>query len=242
MKSQFNDYDYKLEIYVPDEAAPVQGFPVIIVLDGTRYSRIMHDTLVNQLRNRAKTEVAPAIIVGIGHDEKDIPNQRFFDFTAPALRYKFPVRRGKEIDPLPAGGAEKLMQFLTEQVLPYLVGNYEVNSENVSIYGHSLGGLFVLWSYLQYPHTFTKYVALSPSVWWNEHELLGLLEKATISNPSPLFISVGGQEGDMVEDAVKFRDMAEVKGIHSDFFIAQHENHASIIPTTMSRVLRFLKA
>lgn len=242
MKSQFNDYDYKLEIYVPDEAAPAEGFPVILVLDGTRYARMMHDTLVNQLRNRVKTGVTSAVIVGIGHDEKDIPNQRFYDFTAPAVRYKFPVRRGKEIDPLPAGGAEKLMQFLTEQVLPHLAKDYEVNPENVSIYGHSLSGLFVLWSYLQHPHTFTKYVALSPSVWWNEHELLGQLEKAVINNPSPLFISVGGKEGDMVKDARKLKDMAEAKGIHSEFFIAQHENHASIIPTTMSRVLRFLKA
>lgn len=240
MKSQFNDYEYKIEIYVPDETAPAEGFPVILVLDGTRYARMMHDTLTNQLRNRIKTEVAPAIIVGIGHDEKDIPNQRFYDYTAPAASYKFPVRRGKEIDPLPAGGAEKLMQYLTEQVLPHVAKQYEVNPEIVSIYGHSLGGLFVLWSYLQHPHTFTKYIALSPSIWWNEHELVGHLEKAVIKNPSPLYISVGGKEGGMVEDAMRFRDKAEEKGIRNEFFIAQDENHASIIPTTMSQVLRFL--
>ena len=242
MKSQFNDYDYQLDIFVPNEDAPKEGYPVIIVLDGTRYARMMHDTLANQLRNRAKTGVEPAIIVGIGHDEQDIPNQRFYDFTAPADSYKFPLRFGKEMQPLPAGGAEKLMQYITEQVLPHLAKDYEVNPENVSIYGHSLGGLFVLWSYLQHPHTFTKYVALSPSVWWNEHELLRILEEVTIVNPSPLFISVGGKEGDMVDDAQKFQDIAETKEIHSEFFVAEHENHASIIPTTMSRVLRFLKA
>ncbi|WP_274310350.1 alpha/beta hydrolase [Solibacillus daqui] len=242
MKSTFNDYEYQLDIFVPEEAAPAEGFPVIIVLDGTRYARMMHDTLANQLRNREKTGVEAAIIVGIGHHEKDIPNQRFYDFTAPAENYKFPMRRGKEMQPLPAGGAEKLMQYITGQVLPHMAKQYEVNPENVSLYGHSLGGLFVLWSYLQHPHVFTKFAALSPSIWWNEHELLGILQSTDLQNPAPLYITVGGEEGDMVDDAQKFHEIAHTKGIQSEFYVAEWENHASIIPTTMSRVLRFIKA
>ena len=242
MKSTFNDYEYQLTIFVPDEAAPKEGFPVTIVLDGTRYARMLQDTLNNQLRNRAKTGVEAAIIVGIGHAEQDIPNQRFYDFTAPAESYSFPMRRGKEMQPLPAGGADKLMRYITDQVLPHVAENFDVNPENVAIYGHSLGGLFVLWSYLQHPNVFTKYVALSPSIWWNNHELLDTLQTADVTNPVPLYITVGGEEGDMVEDALKFHEVARNKGIESEFYIAQHENHASIIPTTMSRVLRFLKA
>lgn len=242
LKSVFNNYEYQLDIFVPEEAPPAEGFPVIIVLDGTRYARMMHDTLANQLRNRLKTGVEAAIIIGIGHHEKDIPNQRFYDFTAPADNYSFPMRRGKEMQPLPAGGAEQLMQYLTEQVLSHIAKQCEVNLENVSLYGHSLGGLFVLWSYLQHPHVFTKYVALSPSIWWNKHELFGILQRTDIQNPAPLYMTVGGEEGDMVDDAQKFHEIAHTKGIPSEFYVAECENHASIIPTTMSRVLRFIKA
>lgn len=242
MKSTINDYDYIIDVFVPDEAPPTEGFSVVLVLDGTRYARLMYETVTNQLRNRAKTGVEPAIIVGIGHQESDIPKQRFFDFTAPALEYKFPIRRGREMEPMPAGGAEKLMQFILMQVIPMMSEKYHVNRDKISLYGHSLGGLFVLWSYLKHPGSFSKYVALSPSIWWNEHELFTTLRNARGNYIAPLYISVGGGEGDMVDDAQKFYFIGKEKGIDSEFYIAEQENHASVIPTTMSRVLRFLKS
>lgn len=241
LKSIFNHYEYIIDIYVPEEVAPEEGFAVTIVLDGTRYVPMMKEALNNQLRNRAKTGVEPAIIVGIGHHEKDIPNQRFYDFTAPADKYKFPIRRGREMKPMPAGGAEKLMQFILEQVLPMVKEKHPVNAHKIALYGHSLGGLFVLWSYLKYPAAFSKYVALSPSIWWNEHELFTRLDQVQGSYHSPLYMTVGGVEGDMVDDAKKFAKIATEKGIENEFYVAEQENHASVIPTTMSRVLRFLK-
>ena len=54
--------------------------------------------------------------------------------------------------------------------------------------------------------------------------------------------TVGGAEGDMVDDAKKFSEIAAEKGIKNEFYIAEQENHASVIPTTMSRVLRFLRS
>lgn len=242
MKSQFNAYDYIVDYYVPEEEAPDNGFSVTIVLDGTRYGKMMKETLHNQLRNRMKTGVEPAIIVGIGHHEKDIPEQRFYDFTAPATEYKFPVRRGRVMEKMPAGGSEKLMQFIFEQVIPTLHKQYPINPDKIAVYGHSLGGLFVLWSYLKYPGKFSKYVALSPSIWWNDYELFTTLDASRGNYTSPLYITVGGAEGDMVDDAKKFSEFALEKGIVNEFYVADHENHASVIPTTMSRVLRFLKS
>ncbi len=75
-----------------------------------------------------------------------------------------------------------------------------------------------------------------------------LLEQKGVSsslnglNAAALYIGVGGEEGDMVEDAQKFVEMASEKWINYEFYIAESENHASVIPTTMSRVLRFLKS
>ncbi|MGN7477378.1 alpha/beta hydrolase [Solibacillus silvestris] len=241
MHSKFNDYSYNIEIFSLDEAPPADGFSVIIVLDGTRYGRILHEILANQLRNRAKTGVEPAVIVGIGHYEKDIPNQRFYDFTAPAAHYHFPVRRGKVMKEMPAGGAVQLMDYLLHQIIPMICSKYAVNAKKISLYGHSLGGLFVLWSYLTYPSAFYKYIALSPSIWWNNHELLKMMQQAENCFTAPLYIAVGGEEGDMVDDAQKFFHMIKEKTMNSEFYIAADENHASVIPATISRVLRFLK-
>lgn len=242
MQSNYNNYPYILDIYVPDEAPPADGFSVIIVLDGTRYSKLFHETVTNQIRNRVKTNIEPAVIVGIGHQEQDIPKQRFYDFTAPAAEYHFPVRRGRAMKEVPAGGAEYFMDYLIHQIIPLLLEKYTINKNKISIYGHSLGGLFVLWSYLTYPNVFYKYAAISPSIWWNNHELVTRLQHVEHSYTAPLYISVGGNEGDMVVDAESFFTKAIQKGINSEFFIAEDENHASVIPTTLSRVLRFLKS
>ncbi|MER2028375.1 MAG: alpha/beta hydrolase-fold protein [Solibacillus sp.] len=242
MQSKYNDYSYIVDIYEPHETPPAAGFPVIIVLDGTRYSKLMYETMAMQLRNRKKTSVEPAIIVGIGHDEKDIPKQRFHDFTSPADHYHFPVRRGKVMQELPAGGAVQLIDYILQQIVPMLQEKYTVDHQKISLYGHSLGGLFVLWSYLTYPESFYKYVAISPSIWWNNHELFRTIQQAEKAFAAALYIGVGGEEGDMVDDAQKFVEMASEKWINCEFYIAESENHASVIPTTMSRVLRFLKS
>lgn len=242
MLSQYNGYEYEIDVHVPKEAAPEEGYSVVFVLDGQRYSKMMERVLQSQIRMAMKTGVKPLLIVGIGHQEADVPQQRFYDFTAPAETYHFPKRRGRDMPVMPAGGAEKLMDFLIKQLLPFLATTYTVNEKDVAIYGHSLGGLFVLWSYVQHPHVFSQYVALSPSVWWNKHELLTLIHETNKTYSAPLFITVGGEEGDMVDDAARFVQIAATKHIPSTFYVAQEENHASIIPTTMSRVLRFLKA
>lgn len=242
MKSNYNNYSYIVDIYIPDEAPPTEGFPVILVLDGTRYSKLFHETLTNQLRNHRKTQVEPAIIVGIGHEEKDIPIQRFYDFTAPADHYHFPVRRGKVMQEFPAGGSVHLMDYIVQQIIPVLQEKYKINDKKISLYGHSLGGLFVLWSYLSFPDSFYKYVAISPSLWWNNHELFELLPQTSQPLTAPLYIAVGGEEGDMVDDAQNFVEMSSKKWNNCEFYIAESENHASVIPTTMSRVLRFLKS
>lgn len=241
MRSNYNNYPYILDIYEPEEAPPADGFSVIILLDGTRYSKLFHETITNQLRNRIKTNVEPAIIVGIGHHEEDIPNQRFLDFTAPAQEYHFAFRRGRVMKEVPAGGAVYFMDYLLHQIIPMLHEKYTIDKNKISLYGHSLGGLFVLWSYLTYPDVFSKYAAISPSIWWNNHELLTILQRTEDTYTAPLYMTVGGNEGDMVVDAENFLEKARQKGIHSEFYIAEDENHASVIPTTISRVLRFLK-
>lgn len=37
MTSKLADYTYGINVYVPNEEAPTEGFPVIYVLDGSSY-------------------------------------------------------------------------------------------------------------------------------------------------------------------------------------------------------------
>lgn len=229
-------YTYTLKIYVPDVSAPVEGFPVTYVLDGGWYYDIVKSTVMLQSKNE-KTKVAPQIVVAICHNEADARARRFYDFTAEAAQYVFPERtKGKHMDTKQYGGAAKFWAFLLNDVKKVVRAECQVNDKAETLYGHSLGGYFTLWCYLHHPHSFTHYIAVSPSVWWNDFELHKQLVHR-LSDP-PLHIAVGERESFMVPEITSF--YKELQSEKATLYVAPEENHASVVPTTISRLLRFI--
>jgi uncharacterized protein len=70
------------------------------------------------------------------------------------------------------GGAEGFHRFMMEELRPRITGLYRVNPHNQSLIGYSLGGLFVLHVLLEQPDAYRSYVVGSPSIWWNDKEVL----------------------------------------------------------------------
>jgi predicted alpha/beta superfamily hydrolase len=48
--------------------------------------------------------------------------------------------------------------------------NYRTNGENI-LFGHSFGGLFALNTFLHYTEAFDVYIAIDPSLWWDNAKL-----------------------------------------------------------------------
>ena len=240
INSKNTNYQYDISVFVPNMEPPEEGFPIIYVLDGRRYFNFAKQTINLQFRNSPKTNVEGAIVVGIGHQEKGESLRRFLDFTAPANEYHFPEHtKGKWDDLKELGGAENFSRFIEEELKPNIESSYPINKNKQTIYGHSLSGYFVLWSYLTKNECFQTYLAVSPSLWWNAEELFQYLEQEGLKENCSTFIIVGEQEGFMVTDAIRFYDRlptCETKQL----YIAPEENHASVVPTTMSRAFRFL--
>ena len=238
--SKNTNYEYEISVFVPPIEQPEDGFPIIYVLDGRSYFDFAKQTINLQFRNSPKTHVEGAIVVGIGHQEKEERARRFLDYTAPASEYHFPEHtKGKWTEIKEMGGAENFSRFIEEELKPEIESRYHINKNKQTLYGHSLSGYFVLWSYLTKNERFQKYLAVSPSLWWNDEELFQYLEDVDFIENCSVFIIVGEQEGFMVTDAIRFYDKlptCETKQL----FIAQEENHASVVPTTMSRAFRFL--
>lgn len=240
MTSKLAEYTYGINVYVPNEEAPKEGFPIIYVLDGSSYFHLVKEAVRLQSRNAPKTGVKPSIVVGIGHGD-DMRERRFYDFTAPAETYIYPARfKGKGHEKL--GGAAVFSRFLEEELKPMIEAHYPVNKAQQSLFGHSLAGYFTLWQLFHHQSSFQRYLAISPSIWWNEHELVqcaSVFLNVHQDMNETLFISAGELETFMVDDA---RQMATVleKIMNVDFYEALDENHASIVPTVMSRAIRFM--
>lgn len=247
MESQHMGYTYDVRVSLPTQEPPETGFPVYYVLDGNSYFQFGRDIVKLQSRNTPKTLIAPAIVVGIGHhgSNVEVSKRRFYDFTPPAEHYVYPDRL-KGFDVGEHGGAKKLIAFLEQELIPEIEGKYNVNRTKRAIFGHSLSGMFVLWTLFTRSELFQYYLASSPSIWWNDHEIMRIVEACYQQNEGPtedtkLLITVGSQETFMVEDAnqlYSFMSTNTLEQLSVELYIAPDENHASVVPTIMSRAFR----
>ncbi|WP_107841335.1 alpha/beta hydrolase [Metasolibacillus meyeri] len=238
--SAHTNYTYNINVYVPEVDMPEGGFSVVYVLDGSSYFQFVKEIVRLQSINAAKTEVFPSIIVGVGHGE-DMRMRRFYDFTAPAESYVYPEKYRGAFDGQ-HGGAENFSRFLEEELKPIIQADYPVNTNKQVLFGHSLGGYFALWQLFNAPTSYHKYIAISPSIWWNNHELFQYADTfldAYSELNAPLFVGVGGLEEFMVDDAQKMAQQLG-KAMDTTFYVTPDENHGSVVPTIMSRAFRFV--
>ena len=86
LKSSYTNSFYDISFYIPEEANTA-NLPLIFVLDGTNCFEVVKACVKQQSKVSVKTGVKPAIVVGISHQEFEMKDKRFLDFTAPADKY-----------------------------------------------------------------------------------------------------------------------------------------------------------
>lgn len=242
INSRFTNTAYDIKVYIPDGKAPSDGFPIHYVLDGLSYFGFVKDAVRLQQLNSMKTGTSPAIVVGICHQAEEMRERRFIDYTASAEELRMPAHAKGKI-PAIYGGAEKFYSFIEQELIPAIENKYPVNTECRTLLGHSLGGYFALWCSFTQTKKFKHIVAISPSIWWNGEELIEKAAQFITHGASEknvrIFMAVGEREGFMVEDAKKMNTMLRAADLQVECYVAPEENHASVVPTVISRALRF---
>ncbi len=168
------DEQRKIWVHIPRSAQnqSQKKYPVLYVLDGPG-----HFHSITGIIQRLSPEIYPEMIV-VG-----IPNtDRYRDLT--------PSHTGDSINP--SGGGEKFTTFLEKELIPFVDGKYPTVSYRTLI-GHSLGGLMVINTLVHHPEIFTNYLAIDPSLWWDDQKVLketvSVLKKDTFKNKS-LYVSI----------------------------------------------------
>jgi hypothetical protein len=93
------------------------------------------------------------------------------------------------------GGADKLYQFIREELIPFVDKNYKTYNYRV-LGGTSFGGVFVMNAFHRDPQFFNGYISLSPSMWWDNNILLGRTQELLIKNPgihNRLYLSLANE-------------------------------------------------
>lgn len=168
----------QIQVVLPQKYKPGSNekYDVLYVLDGDWNTKTVND-IESFIEN--ESYMPPTIIVGILNVDRDR------DLTPTHVA-----------DNKTSGGAGKFLAFLKNELIPYIDKTYPSNTDN-SIFGHSFGGLFVVYALLNEPRLFKSYIAADPSFWWDN----GYMNKVAVEKlPSLAHLNktlyISGREGE----------------------------------------------
>ncbi|MEO2207897.1 alpha/beta hydrolase-fold protein [Paenibacillus pabuli] len=250
MKPRVGNHAYQIMVYQPAEAAPPSGYPVIYLLDANSVFGTMVEAARIQGRRPEKTGALPAIVVGIGYPTAGpFSPHRYYDFT-PQATTEYTHKSDGTLLP-EQGGAGAFLQFIEEELKPDMEQQFNIDRNRQAIFGHSLGGLFVLHTLFTKPDAFRYYIAGSPSLHWNqkvmqaeEQKFIAGLEQHPVN--VKVWIGMGEQEkshparnNDKASGLTERLAALKQPGLEIQYTEFEEENHVSVLPFLISRSIRF---
>jgi predicted alpha/beta superfamily hydrolase len=70
-----------------------------------------------------------------------------------------------------SGGGTAFLNFIKDELIPHIDSSYRTMAYRVFV-GHSFGGITVINALYTIPETFNAYIAIDPSLWWDQQTLL----------------------------------------------------------------------
>jgi predicted alpha/beta superfamily hydrolase len=196
------DQTFQIDIYAPP-GDPKKPLPVVYVTDASYGFGLVQQTI--SLMQVAR-ELPRMVVVGIGYpattDAKDIRLLRFRDFCPTAAREFLEDMRaqlppGEVPEATNAGGAAAFLAFINDELKPLVEARHRIDTADQTHAGMSLGGLFALYALFAAPGSFQRVVALSPSIWWDNRQILKAeadFAKDAKDLPVNLYLSIGALE------------------------------------------------
>ncbi|WP_375290436.1 alpha/beta hydrolase [Qipengyuania sp.] len=138
---------------------PDRRYPVVFSVDGGPEQDF---ELLSGIAAEAEfsTSFEPFILIGVRTDN------RYAELTPPLERMKPETLTEIFGDRMQPDGAPKFREFLARDVIPWATSRYRTDRKVLT--AASLGGVFVVDTLLENPELFDDYIALTPSVWWDE--------------------------------------------------------------------------
>jgi predicted alpha/beta superfamily hydrolase len=158
----------RLLIYLPSSYSDTyfypRRYPVLYLLDGDSHFNSVSSMVQTLSEHRGPLDFPELIIVGIPNTD------RMRDLTPTHVTHDLnPQSDSTALSR--TGGGEKFLQFIGGELIPHIDSLYRTAPYKIFV-GHSLGGLLVVNAFLHHTSLFNAYVALDPSMFWDEKKLL----------------------------------------------------------------------
>jgi hypothetical protein len=270
--SKVNGRAYRLFVSIPTRRpVPPAGHAVLYLIDGNLHFGIAVDTARIQA---CWPDVIDPVVVGVGYPTDSVStalDRRMIDLTTPIsderLKKGFIAKMPRPSEGF--GGMDNYFRVIEEEVKPRVEAMVAINRQEQVLMGHSLGGLTTLHALFRHTATFQQFVAISPSIWFNDCAVLA--HEAAFSDQvrsgqvkARALISVGGLESTfrfvagLPAGEQDFRDMTEEcrmvpnttelgdrlaalasPGFHVETVVHEGDDHNMVPPAGIARGVRF---
>lgn len=268
LKFENADQPHRIFLYRPDKPAPPEGWPILYLTDGNACFATALDALKVQASYPNGTNVSEGVIVAIGYptDEPYDPLRRSWDLSPPPGRIYPPFF--PNTPDVRTGGGARFLALIEDELKPWIERQVPIDRSRQSLFGHSFGGLFTLYALFSKPHAFSRWIAASPAIYWEDAAILSLesefLADLKVPLDTELHLSAGGYEGEKLAPFHKgtpdeqkrqeraketrtielARDMAQRWATMGSFTGAATfeeyagENHMSALPVALNRAVQ----
>jgi predicted alpha/beta superfamily hydrolase len=201
---------YVLSVALPENYhASDKRYPVVYILDGdVLFGMAASLTVATEWAQEAPELIAVGI--GYGVDSYDQwAELRELDLALPG------VTAHDVSDAANSPQPDLFLQTLREDIVPFVDRTYRTLPDDCCLYGCSCGGFFVLYTLLQQPDAFRRYMSGSGFLEATTEYLCreaGLLRERNLNLNATVYISVGEREGDQVAALHEFLDT--LGGVH----------------------------
>ncbi|MGP4076752.1 alpha/beta hydrolase [Halobacillus sp. K22] len=189
-----------VRVYTPDDYGEKEkSYPVVYMHDG---QNIFHDQEaiggvslnLEHFLNRNKHEV---IVVGI--DSKP-GEQRKVEYC-PWENGQYSRDMMKDESRI-GGGGKQYIEFVVEELKPYIDQNYHTQPDKSAMAGISLGGLISTYAMCKYPTLFKRAAAISSAFFRNQEEMEQLAYSADLSSAERFYVDCGTLEAGSDEETI----------------------------------------
>lgn len=251
LHSKLFDQDFEIMVHLPTTYHPDSSrvFPVMYVTDANRSFPMIAN--ISFLLGFPRTDFPEVIVVGVGYKIRGLEDWsawRTRDLTPTNVpttdkntREMLSRLSGREMT-VNSGGAEKFLNFIVSELIPFIESGYHVSRTDRTLAGYSYGGLFCLYALFKHPELFNKYYAGSPSITWDNGILFRIEEEYAGSHSdlnAKLFISAGSLEGGATLQNLRKMESQllsrNYQNLTVDFQVFEDESHVTCMPAAYMR-------
>jgi hypothetical protein len=201
-----------------------ERYPVLYMTDGAAQLGHTVATIEFLARNGRMPDMIVVAITNTDRTRDLTPTNAVMNREEGGEPIKFPT----------AGGADKFLKFIETELIPKVEATYRTQPYRVFA-GHSFGGLFALHAFLSRPEAFNAYIAVSPSMHWDNQLMVRRGEaffKDRKELNKTLFVTLADEKGEMRAGFDKFRALlasSKPRGFESDSMLMEDEDHGTVV-------------